>query len=72
MPKFITKRCLRNFDPDSFLEDLRNTSWFNLFMTEDANHAAEMLTNELANVLDKHAPTKTGQIRKIFAPWLKK
>ena len=69
-PKFITKRSFKTFKEEDFLRDLRNVTWFDLFMTEDTDTAAVLLTTKIKEVLDDHAPVKTYQVRKNYAPWL--
>ena len=71
-PKFITKRSFKNFDKEVFLGDIGKIAWFDLFMSEDPDKAASMLTTKIPSVLDTHAPVKTFQVRKNFAPWLSK
>ena len=41
-------------------------------LTFDANIAAKALTDKIVAVLDKHAPVRTIQVRKNFAPWMNK
>ena len=47
-------------------------SWWPLYSCEDANTAAEYLTNELNRVLDRWAPVKKVQIRPKYRPWISK
>ena len=58
----VTKRSFWNFKSEGFLADLSHESWFDVFMNNDANEAAELLRKKINTVLDKHPPLKTFQV----------
>ena len=69
-PKLVTKRSFKRFDQDGFLEHIKSLSWFDLYMSEDPNEAAHLLTGKLTSILDTYAPIRTFQVRKNYVPWL--
>ena len=44
--------------------------WWNIYLSDDVDEASNLLTKNIAEVIDKHAPMKAFQVRKNFAPWL--
>ena len=69
-PRIIKKRSYKNFDPQSFLEAVRNTSWWEIYSCEDCERAVELLTSKLTAILDVMAPIVTVQVRAKYAPWM--
>ena len=69
-PPSITKRSFKNFSPEDFLKDLSRVSWCELYLEEDPEEAATILTKKMREVLDQHAPIRTFQIWRNYAPWL--
>ena len=49
---------------------LKQASWWSVYCCEDVNKAAELFTQILGDILDRHAPVKVFQTRTNFAPWL--
>ena len=70
MIKGNTRYVIKRSYKQSFIEEVRRTSWWSVYCCEDANEAAEIFTNKLSEILDRHAPVKTFQTRSNFAPWL--
>ena len=66
----MTKRCFKHFDKQGFKNEMKASRWLNLYMSEDVNEAAEMLTKRVTELLDKYAPVRTIQVRSRYAPWL--
>ena len=69
-PKFIRKRSYKHFNQKAFLEEIAKETWLPVYLSNDPDEATEIFTEKLTKVLDKHAPMKTFQIRKNYAPWL--
>ena len=63
-------RSYKKFDPLAFLHDLQNVDWTNVLVCQDLNQAVETFTTTLHHIYDKHAPWKTFQKRKNYAPWV--
>ena len=68
--RYVRKRSFKNFDSEKFLAAVRQISWWDVYMCQDAEVAAELLTSKLTAVLDAMAPIKTIQVRSHYAPWL--
>ena len=69
-PKYIRKRCYKNFVPSRFISEVRKIKWLGIYLSEDVNKAVEYFTNEINRILDVMAPLKTIQIRKQYNPWI--
>ena len=68
--RYVRKRCFKQFNEQEFCRKVEELSWFDIYMCEDANHAAEILTHKLSAILDTMAPVRTVQCRSQYAPWL--
>jgi len=67
--KYITKRNMKKFNDQRFINDLRQISWI-----EDEAANPNILSadwkHKFIKVLDSHAPLKTKRVRHNNAPWL--
>ena len=68
--RYVRKRSFKNFNPVEFCRTVKQLSWWDIFISDDAEQAASLLTKKLTNILDKMAPVKTFQVRSNYAPWL--
>ena len=68
--RYVKKRSYKYFDKNAFIEEIKHTSWWPVYSCEDASGAAQLFTQILGEVLDRHAPVKVFQTRTNFAPWL--
>ena len=68
--RYVRKRCYTKFSEVEFCEAVKQISWWDLFMSEDTNQAAILLTNKITGILDIFAPIRTIQVRTKYAPWL--
>nr|CAH7756127.1 unnamed protein product [Callosobruchus chinensis] len=69
-PKTISHRDFKNFDYNSFTEDLFNVDWINIVYIPDVEDKIEYLVNNIKWLFDKHAPLKTSIVSKPRAPWM--
>ena len=69
-PTYVRKRCYKNFNPDLFINSVRNMGWLDLYMTEDLNHATQLFKWKLRGILDVMAPMKIIQVRRDYNCWL--
>ena len=69
-PKMITRRDLKNFKEDKFIQDISNTSWDDIYTTENTNDKADIFEQKFSTVLDTHAPFKTFRVTRPPSPWL--
>ena len=68
----MRKRSYKKFNPEDFLDDLRQADWLQVYQCLDVDDATSTFTNIFKAVLDKHAPWIIFQQRKRFVPWLSK
>ena len=68
----VTKRSFKNFNKDDFLKEVKAIHWYDVYMEEDPDKATQIFTKKLKDLMDEHAPVKTFQVRKNYAPWLSK
>lgn len=66
----VTKRSMKNFQPESFKEALRQTKWENVHKAPNISVAVHNLTENITTILEQMAPMKTIQQRSKYAPWL--
>ena len=70
-PRYIRKRCYKNFSNESYKQMIKSMPELDRVLTSECpNEAAEIFTEGLTRVLDKLAPLRTIQIRNNYAPWL--
>ena len=69
-PRYVKKRAYKNFDENKFVQEVRNTSMLDVYLSNDANEAAELLAKKLNAILDVMVPVKKIQLRHNFAPWI--
>ena len=68
--RYVKKRSFKNFCPNQFCEAVKQISWYELYMCDSPSKAADILTKELSNILDRLAPVRTIQVRTKYAAWL--
>ena len=68
--RYVRKRSFKNFCNEDFCAAVRQISWYTLYMCNDANQAADMLTKSLSDILDQMAPIRTIQVRTRYAAWM--
>ena len=68
--RYVRKRCYKKFKEEEFCRMVASLSWFDLYMCEDVDEAASILTKKLTQILDTMAPVRTVQIRSHYADWL--
>ena len=69
--KFIQKRCLKNFNQELFINDLKDAHW-DVDKVENPNVQWEIGKTLYVSIVDKHSPLKRTRIRKKKSPWLTK
>ena len=69
-PRYIRKRSFKNFDKDSFIENLESSDLEEVLACSDVNDATELFVDKISRVLDEMAPIKTIQTRTNYVPWL--
>ena len=73
-PKTVRKRKYKHFVPASFLEDILINLQHGVFQpilaTFDPDLAATLFSKTFGEILNKHAPLKTYQVRNNYVPWV--
>ena len=68
-PRYIRKRCYKNFDKNVFISAVQQLSWLELYLATDVNEAVKILSEKLTFILDTMAPMRTIQVRTKYNPW---
>ena len=68
--RILCKRSYKEFQQDSFLQDVKNTDWTEVYACSDVDMAAECFSRKFRYILNIHAPWVRVQQHKNFAPWL--
>ena len=69
-PRTITTRSLKNFNEESFLEDLGNLDWSSFMDSKNVDDAVEIFNSNVLAVFDRHAPKVERRIRNDSPPWV--
>lgn len=69
-PKMVTRRDLRDFKEESFVQDVAETAWDDVYNAKDTDEKSQVFERKLSSLLDKHAPFKTFRVTRPPAPWL--
>ena len=69
-PRIIRKRSFKNFEALKFVEAVQNTSWWDVYASEDVEAAVTIVSRKLTAILDVMAPIKNVQVRTKYAPWM--
>ena len=68
--RYVKKRSFKNFDESLFLQQIRDTSWWDVYKSTDPDEAVEIFTTKVNFILDQMAPMKTFQTTSKYCPWL--
>ena len=66
----IRRRSYKTFVADSFLADLSQVDWTEVYTCQDLDLAVDTFTRKYREVLNQHAPWIVYQQRKKFSPWV--
>jgi hypothetical protein len=61
---------MKNFNVDSFINDLSNLPWSNLDCLLNVNDRWDLWKKIFVTVVDKHAPFKSKRVRNKNNPWM--
>ena len=70
--RYVKKRSYKHFEESKFLEEVRNISWWDLYLETEVNEAVDLFTNKINRILDQMAPVKKFQTTRKYCPWLTK
>jgi hypothetical protein len=63
-PRYIRKRCYRNFCPANFIAAIQEVSWLEIFLCNDVNIAVQLLSNKITFILapwPQSEPSRSGR-----------
>ena len=66
-PRYIRKRCYKNFNKEAFIAAVQQLSWLELYLETDVNVAVKLLSDKLTFIL---APIRTIQVRSKYNAWI--
>lgn len=69
-PKYVTFRCFRNFNTNSFLADLYSLPWMDIIFENNIDEKISLFNDLILSLFDDHAPIRTVRVTKPKAPWL--
>ena len=58
-PSYIRRRCNKNFSPTEFVAAIQQVSWLEIYLSDDVNHAVQLLSDKITFILDTMAPIRT-------------
>lgn len=70
--KMICKRSYKSFKKESFISDIKNSSWSNVLSKTDPDDALQEFNDMFMKLIEKHAPLKRFVVRATGTPWLDK
>ena len=68
--RVVESRSMKKFNRDSFLNDLRQQPWGNVYHHGNPNEMWGTWKALLMNVIDKHAPLRTRRVSNKRSPWV--
>ena len=67
---YIHSRSYRQFDEQSFYNDMSHINWLPLYVINDIDHAVDYVNRVLLSVFDKHAPVKKIKCKSDQPKWI--
>ena len=66
----VTYRNFRNFDTQSFRNDISSQSWESVYALTDPNEMWQEWKQTFLAIANKHAPLRTKRVRARSSPWI--
>ena len=70
LPRLSGEDPIKFFDQDSFLNDMSNVNWLDVYLSQDLDLAVSIFEEKFKEVLDRHAKWVIFLKRKHFTPWI--
>ena len=64
--RFVKNQSYKEFDENAFVCNVRKTSWWQVYSSEEANQAAEICMTKFTLILNKHAPVENIPNKKVI------
>ena len=71
-PRYVVKRSYKELDEIELKVKIYKLGWLELYLCEDVNIAARLLSDHINTVLNRLAPIRKKKTRNEFAPWILK
>ena len=68
--KTVDYRSFKGFDNQSFVNELHQMPWSDIYKCDDVDAALKMWNTMLFDVVDSHMPKKSKRVKTSPAPWL--
>ena len=69
-PTFITVRSYKQYDRNTFLEDIAQEQWEHISLVDDVDEQLNQFNSNFLRILDRHAPFKTIKVRYRQSPFV--
>lgn len=70
-PKTIEFNCFKNYNQQSFVNDLQQVPWHIAFnTTNNIDECVDTWNKLFLDVAESHAPTKICRVKGTLAPWM--
>ena len=66
----INKRMFKKFIPESFLADVGDIDWTDVYASEEPEASLNIFMESFMKIVDKHAPMRKCIVKARPAPWL--
>ena len=63
-PTYVISRSYKNYDSESFVNDLAQVPWYENALIDDAGEKVEHFNKKFLEVLECHAPVRKRKVRK--------
>ena len=72
LPTYVISRSYKNYDSESFVNDLAQVPWYENALTDDAGEKVEHFNEKCLEILERHAPVRKRKVRNRQCPFLDK
>ena len=70
LPTYVISRSYKNYDSESFVNDLAQVPWYENALIDDAGEKVEHFNAKFSEVLERHAPARNRKVRNRQCPFL--
>ena len=70
LPTYVISRSYKNYDSESFVNDLAQVPWYENALIDDAGEKVEHFNEKFLEVLERHAPVRKRKVRNRQFPFL--
>ena len=70
LPTYVISRSYKNYDSESFVNDLAQVPWYENSLIDDAGEMVKHFNEKFLEVLERHAPVRKRKVRNRQCPFL--